>query len=309
MMMTERSKEPVLVEREVAHSEMTPTPWYRRVSWGAIVAGVVVALLAQFMLEMLGVTLGVAAFEPGEDTLGPSFTTSIVVWLAATALLSLFAGGLVTGKLSNAVDPLDVVLEALVMMGVATLISFFILINSLGMALRGVSSAIGQGLSLVGATVEEVSTTVASAVDVREDVLASIRAEADDILAEDASLTSLRLALDEYLLSDAPGDDTRQAAITALTTQTELTEQEAQALLADWESEVQLALDRLEAEAEQVSGEIADIIAATAGVIFMILVAGVFAAGAGGFVAFTSWPEDERTQKTTVRRQTAEYIP
>ena len=296
-----------LIEQEVTDSKILPEARNYRVSWGAILAGVVVALLAQFAMEMLGVAIGVGAFEPGEDVLGPAFSTGIVVWLAVTALLSLFAGGLVTGKLSGTADPSSGILQALVMMGIVTFISVFFLTSTLSATFRGVSNAIGEGLSFVGAALEDVSPAVANAVELEDSTLESIRAEADDLLAEDASLNSLIIAIDDYILADQPGDDTRQAAITALATQTELTEAEAAAQLDEWESEFRLTVNRLENTAEQVASDIADVIAATAGIIFMIIIAGAFAAAAGGYVAVSGEdPEYYRERTITKRRQAAE---
>lgn len=299
-------RDPKIVENEVMRSEVSSEAWYRRVSWGAIFAGVVVALLTQLALEMLGIAIGVGAIEPGEDTLGPDFTSAVVVWLAATMLLSLFAGGLVTGKLSGTSDASSGLLQGLTMMGVTTLITLFLLSSTLMSTLRGVSGLIGDGLSFVGSNAEDVATTVADAVELRDNVLVEIRDEAEDILAEDASLTSLRIALDDYLLGEEPGQDVRQAAITALASQTELTQEEAAAQLDEWEADLDQAVTNLEEEAERVASDVADIIAATAGVIFAMLVAGAFAGAAGGYVAVASWNAPRSMEQTVVRRQTAE---
>jgi hypothetical protein len=307
-MVNEFNTDARLREREISESRVNPLPLHRRISWGAILAGLVVALLAQFALETLGVAIGVGALEPGEDRIGPSFTSAVVVWLAVSALLSLFAGGLVTGKLAGTIDALDGVLHGIVMMGLVTFISLFVLTSSIGATLRGVSNLVGQGLSLVGASVEEVSTTVANAVTLQEDTLQNIRNEADELLAEDASLTSLRLALDDYLLSDQPGNDTRQAAIDALATQTELTQEEAAQRLNEWEAEFSQAVNRFETRVEAAASDIADAVASTAGILFMIIVLGVFAAGAGGLVAASAIQDETRVERTVTRRQAAEAI-
>lgn len=301
--------ETTVYAHEVTRSRQTDAPWYRRVSWGAILAGLVVALLSQLALEILGVAIGVGALEPGEDRIGPNFTSAIAIWLAASALLSLFAGGLTTGKLAGTADGVDGILQALVMMGLATFISLFVLTSAIGSTVRGVSNLIGQGLSLVGATAADVSTSVANAVELRDTTLEDIREEAESILAEDASLTSLRLAVDDYLLADQPGNDLRQAAIEAISTQTVLTEAEAARQLDEWEAEFDRAVTRLETEAEQVASDVADAIAATAGIIFMILVAGAFAAGAGGYVAVSAQSGVYSTETLLRRRQSAEVRP
>ncbi len=307
-MMNNTNLDPVIVERETVNSHVAPSPWYRRVSWGAILAGVVVALLSHFALQILGVAIGVGVLEPGEDMLGPEFGTAVVMWLAASTLLSLFAGGLVTGKLSGTTDEVDGVLHGIVMMGVVTFIIFYVLTSSISATVSGVSSVIGEGLSFVTATAEDVSPAIADAINLRDTTLENIRAEADEILAEDASFTSLRIALDDYLLSAEPSTEARQAAITALASQTTLTEEEAAQRLDRWQTDIRTTIDRFETQAQVVANDIADVVSATAGVIFAILVAGIFAAGAGGYVAVSSADDTprNRTEQTVVRRRPAE---
>jgi|GEM_PF-1947468 len=301
--------ETTVYAHEVTRSRQSDAPWYRRVSWGAILAGLVVALLSQLALEILGVAIGVGAFEPGEDRIGPNLTSAVAIWLAASALLSLFAGGLTTGKLAGTIDGIDGILHALVMMGLATFISLFVLTSAIGSTVRGVSNLIGEGLSLVGTAAEDISSVVASSVELRDSTLEDVREEAESILAEDASLTSLRIAIDDYLLTDEPGDDVRQAAIEALASQTTLTEAEAAQQLDEWEAEIDRAVTRFETEAERVANDVADAIAATAGIIFMILVAGAFAAGAGGYVAVSAQSGVYSTETLLRRRQSAEITP
>lgn len=203
------------------------TPWHQRVTWGAIFAGVVVALLTMFALEMLGVAIGVAAIDPGETRLGPNFTGGVAIWLAVTALLGLFAGGLVTGKLSGTTDELTGVLHGIAMMGVVTFITLLVLTSTVTSVLTGVSSAIGQGLSFVGANLEEISGPLANAVQLNDDTLTGIREEWQGLISETGSVTPLRIVLEDYLLSPEPDDTARQAAIDTLVANTDLTAEQA----------------------------------------------------------------------------------
>ncbi|RZL93756.1 MAG: hypothetical protein EOP82_06530 [Variovorax sp.] len=42
---------------------LRPTPW-RRVSWGAVIAGVVIAMVLQLVLSLLGTGLGLSPIDP-----------------------------------------------------------------------------------------------------------------------------------------------------------------------------------------------------------------------------------------------------
>jgi hypothetical protein len=66
----------------------------RRTSWGAILAGVVLALVVQIALNMLGLSIGASTINPisEADPIEPALGTAALMWIGGTILLSLFAG-------------------------------------------------------------------------------------------------------------------------------------------------------------------------------------------------------------------------
>jgi len=59
-----------------------------RVSWGAIFAGVVIALVTQLILNLIGIAVGAATFDPASSTNPSAMDRKISLscrWLAATA--------------------------------------------------------------------------------------------------------------------------------------------------------------------------------------------------------------------------------
>ena len=76
---------------------------YRRVSWSAVFAGVVVAISFNLVLAVLGIGIGLTTIDaaqaesPQASTLGLAAT----VWWIVTALLSLASGGWVAGRLAG----------------------------------------------------------------------------------------------------------------------------------------------------------------------------------------------------------------
>ena len=84
-----------------------------RVSWGAIIAGAVVALAIGLMLNTLGVAVGATAVDAvGRDT--PSATTFGIgagLWLLVSNLIGLAVGGYVAGRLSGTADNTDAILH------------------------------------------------------------------------------------------------------------------------------------------------------------------------------------------------------
>src|SRR4051794_34270719 len=74
-----------------------------RVSWGAVLAGVVTALVVQLLLDMLGIGIGLGTLSAaGGDN--PSPTTLSVgagLWWTLTGIVASFLGGATAGRLSG----------------------------------------------------------------------------------------------------------------------------------------------------------------------------------------------------------------
>src|SRR5260221_13338826 len=80
-----------------------PAPFlFRRVSWGAIFAGLLVTLMIQFMLTLLGAAIGAATIDSlREQNPADGLTTGPAIWLIAGGLISTFFGAFVAGRLSG----------------------------------------------------------------------------------------------------------------------------------------------------------------------------------------------------------------
>jgi hypothetical protein len=72
---------------------------FKRVSWGAVFAGLVVALV--ITLRQFGMGIGLGAINPAGEPLGMG--TGAAIWLGITTLIALFVGGWTTAKLAGSV--------------------------------------------------------------------------------------------------------------------------------------------------------------------------------------------------------------
>ncbi|QPC83331.1 hypothetical protein G4Y79_02835 [Phototrophicus methaneseepsis] len=278
-----------------------------RVSWGSILAGVVAAIIVQFMMEMLGVAIGLATINPETEAqaVGPAFGTGVVIWLAATTLISLFVGGWVAARLSGTADLLRGFLHGFVTFGVVALLTFLTLTSGVASFVNGVSNTLSQGLGLVGQTAADIAPEVQRAVDLQTTTEEEIRTQINGLLPEDAEIeptANLRIAGENLLAAILAGEDTtevRQQLVTTIANQTELTQAEAEQRVDQWIASAQQTSARAEETIERVSGDIADALAATAGVIFVMLIVGAFAAGAGGLVGCANENAYIRTRSQT----------
>jgi hypothetical protein len=76
---------------------------FNRVSWGAVLAGVMVALVTQLILNLIGIGRGAASFDPTSNAnpSGSTFSVAAGIWWALSGILAALAGGYTAARLSG----------------------------------------------------------------------------------------------------------------------------------------------------------------------------------------------------------------
>jgi hypothetical protein len=91
--------------RPVTPAEDARTIMINRISWGAVLAGVVVALVAQLILNMIGIGMGASTLDPGAGAAdNPSarcFSIGASIRLLVSGIVAALAGGFGAGRLSG----------------------------------------------------------------------------------------------------------------------------------------------------------------------------------------------------------------
>lgn len=276
-------------EPDVIIANTTHRP--RRISWGAVFAGVLMAIIIQITMNILGLAVGSAIVDPADasNPIGPTFSTGAVVWIAASTLIGIFAGGYVAAHLAGIPDETDGVLHGLLTWALTTVLIFLMLSSTASSVISGVSTLVSDGIGLIGAGVEDVAPEVAEAFGVRDSILEAIREEAGAVEGLENSGTSSQLVIAVTNLARAEADseeanEARQVAVNLLVEETELTQAEAEQRVNDWQQQYQQAVSDAEELAEEAAVNLADALAAVSGVLFVFLVVGAFAGGAGGYV-------------------------
>src|SRR4051794_8665209 len=116
-----------------------PAPLFlRRVSWGAIFAGLVVALVLQIVLSVLGVAIGASTIDPLREAQPvKGYGTGTAIWLGVSSILSMLAGACVAGRLSGGPRKTDGLLHGVATWATATLLSVLLLTTAVGNILGG----------------------------------------------------------------------------------------------------------------------------------------------------------------------------
>jgi hypothetical protein len=128
------------------------------VSWGAIFAGLVVAIALQILLGLLGLGLGFTILDPTDPIGGiRSWGIGTGIYVVLVQVLSLFAGGYIAARLSPALTHQSAMFHGLSIWALATIIMVWLGGTTVGLAVGGLSSAI----SAVGAgTAQAVETVI-----------------------------------------------------------------------------------------------------------------------------------------------------
>jgi len=90
-------------------------PVRSRVSWGAIVAGAVIALTVYFVLTVLGVALGLSMTGHVEEN---KLGVAAGIWALVSMLLALFAGGYVATRCTVGENKTEAALTGIIVWGV-----------------------------------------------------------------------------------------------------------------------------------------------------------------------------------------------
>ena len=120
-----------------------------RISWGAVLAGGVVAIAVGTMLNILGVAIGASTVDAtaGSTPGASSFGIGAGIWLLVANLIGLAVGGYVAARLSGTADSTDSVLHGLSVWAIGFLLSAVLL----GNVIAGTASTAAQGgASLLG---------------------------------------------------------------------------------------------------------------------------------------------------------------
>jgi hypothetical protein len=142
-----------------------------RISWGAVIAGAVVAVATSVLLSLLGAAIGAGSINVLNASSSDlsSYGTGAAIWQAINFILSMAFGGYVASRLSGTHSHLDGELHGLTMWALAVLLGSVLLAQAIssmvglvgGTASSIVSRAVGNAAplsSVTGAAADSTST-------------------------------------------------------------------------------------------------------------------------------------------------------
>lgn len=273
----------------------------RRISWGAIIAGVILTLVVQIMLGLLAVGIGLATLDPaGSDNPG-GFTFLSVggLFTVLTILIATFAGAYAAARFAGLSVKRDAALHGLTTWAVATLVAVYLLST-------GASALVSGTFGALGSTVQSLGSAASSVVPGSLEALPDgLQAEAEALLeqgqqqagaavdqaqatAQDAAADARQATGNEDLgaavgeifagLQDDATPEERQAAVSVIASQAGIPQAEAEQRL----TQFQTRYDEAVAQAREAAATAADAASGAAFAAFVMLLLGAIVAAFGG---------------------------
>lgn len=275
----------------------------KRIAWGAVFAGVVLAIGIQVLLNMLGAGIGASTIDPlrGDTPNAEVLGISAALWWILSGLIALFIGGWTAARLAGIPRQVDGMLHGLLAWALSTLVVFYFVGTVVGGLIGGTFNLLSGG---VAAVAPKVADAVASEADLSWE---SIKQEARQLLrqtgnpdlqpealerrAEQASGAAMSDQEIDSLLGRlirqgqaVASEVDREEVVNVLMARTDMSREEATRTVDNWIRTYERAAVEANQEAREVADTTADAVAKASIWGFLALLIGAAAAGCGGII-------------------------
>ncbi|MCJ2058653.1 PhnA-like protein [Methylobacterium sp. J-048] len=283
---------PSLSTAPLAHTSDARTVLLHQVSWGAIFAGATTALVAQVILNMLGVGIGLSSvgMNAADNPAASTLSMSAGIWFVASGIVASLIGGFLAGRLSGKPVGGAAGLHGLVSWSVTTLVVLYLLTSAVGGivggAFNGVATTLGGAGNLVGGTVQTAAQAAAPSLskitNPLDGIESTVRQQAsgqDPQAARDAAVAAVRAVLTG---DPAQKQQAETRAADALAKVQGIPADQAKQQIQDYEKQYDQAVATAKQKAE--AAAVATKSAATQGAFYaaLALILGALAAFLGG---------------------------
>lgn len=257
----------------LAPTEVDTSPaLLKRISWGAIFAGAAVAAVLGIWFNLLGLAIGLAAYEPAaQQAMG--FGIGTVIWVLLSSIISLFCGGWLAGRLTGSPRAIDRALHGVVAWSVAMLFSLWLVGSGVSRAVTGTASMASE---LAGAVAPAAGDVAGRAVE-------ALPPE----IQQDLETLQANPELRRQVMAVVGGDATpeqREQLVDQLAADTGMSREEAQSHVIRWEQQAQIMQYRASDVAEKAATGLSAV--AFLGVLSMFL--GLGSSALGGYFAYST---------------------
>ena len=226
-----------------------------RVAWGAVLAGVAVALVVQLILNMVGIGIGASTLDPGagaaENPTATGLSIGAGLWWAVSSILSALAGGYAAGRLAGKPKASTAGWHGLTTWAMTTLVIFYLLTSAIGGIIGGAYSTLTSVLGGAASTAGSAMTTaaqvagpslaseIADPFGTIEQALRGTTNATDPASLRDAAIASMRAVVTGSEQDAAPA---RESAAQAISRAQSIPIEQARTQVSEYETQYRQAL-------------------------------------------------------------------
>ena len=256
-----------------------------RISWGAVLAGVVIALVAQLILNMIGLGVGASTLDPGagadQNPSASGMTLGAALWWMVSGIIAALAGGFAAGRLSGQPKESSAAWHGLISWGLTTLVVFWLLTTAVGAVVGGAYRSVSN---MAGGTLRTAIQAIPAGADSEafkaiEQAMRGSGAGNDPAALRDGAIAAMR-----SVVSSDPqeANNARTAAAEALARTQDIPVEEARKRVDQYEQQYRQAVDSAKRQATEAAGVASRAVSRGALIAAVSLLLGAAAAWLGG---------------------------
>jgi len=269
-------------------------PAGRFVSWGAIFAGVIIAVAVQIVLALLGTGIGLSMVDPVEGSTpgAAGFGIGAGLYWLITTVIALGSGGYAAARVSGVTDRFDALVHGLVVWGVTLILTLYLLTSAVGGIIGGAFRTVGSVASAAGSTVGSAVPKAANVAGIDND---DVRQEAARYLSDapsdprqmtpEQAQAEIARQLPALARGGNEGAQAESRIVDIVAARSNLSRPEAQARVNRAKADFQQTKNEAIATAKKAADAAAG---AAAGTSFTLVIALLVGAAAAGFGASTA---------------------
>lgn len=263
-----------------------------QVSWGAVLAGVVVALVVQLLINLLGLGIGAASLDAadGDNPSATTFSIGAGIWWTLSGVIASFAGAYAAGRLSGKPKENTAAWHGLTAWALTTLVIFYLLSSTVGGVLGGafnsLSSVAGGLANTTGNAVQTAAQAAAPSLSKVSDPFSSIEqsvrgasAGQDPAAAKDAAVAAVRAVVTG---DQAQADAARNRAADTLAKAQNISPEQAKQQVQQYEQQYRQTVDNAKEQAKRAAEVTRKAVSRGALFGFLALLLGAVASWFGG---------------------------
>ena len=265
-----------------------------RLSWGAIFAGVVIAVAVQLVLGILGAGIGLTMVDPVEGTTpgATGFGIGAGIYWLITIVVALVAGGYAAARVAGVHERFDALVHGLVVWGVTLILTLYLLTSAVGGIIGGAFRTVGAVAGAAGSTVAAAAPKAANLAgidegDVRSEAAAYLSDAPNDpaLMTPEQAQTEIARELPALARGGADGRAAEDRIVDIVAAQRKIDRAQAQAQVTRAKQQFVQARDKTVETAKSATDTAAGAAAGTSFVIVLALLVGAAASGFGATAA------------------------